>query len=240
LEILQKSVQAVQRNIAALALYIAVIACSSAFSWILYDHLGLPDKTSYPKVAYLIITLCVDAVLGVAAAFAQAVVFSRFAKDIDRPLWRMDGDMEAIRRYFPLWFALNVVVLVLKTFAFSLPAIFESENSGAFARWLLLAAVVTYIPLGAAMMFHKGSSWREFAETLAPYRRQFPKVLMLCCINGVLFMMMLSLLPDAMDKPLARVAIDVVSSYFDCVIFCAAWLICILDRQNPVEDDFEF
>ena len=58
--------------------------------------------------------------------------------------------------------------------------------------------------------------------------------------NGLFLFFFLALLIPTEEHPWLRPVVDVVSSYFDCVIFAATWQVCRLDRDTPSESDFEF
>ncbi len=240
MEIFQKAIQAVQRNVSALGVYLLAMVAVNGLAMGVYKLIGPPGESSYSKKTVLVCTIGVYVFLAVASAAAQSVVFSRFAKDIDRPLWRSAGDGESLRLYFPLWIVLNASVYVMNFLAFDLCALLDNEEIGVLPRWLLLFSVATYIPIGAAVMFNRNVTWRNLGEALSPLLRQFAKFLMLCCATGILFVFMLSLAAGASSQPALHLVIDVIFSYFDCVIFCAAWHICIIDRQNPEDSNFDF
>lgn len=240
MEILQRAIQAVQRNLSALGLYLLITVGTSAAGTAAYGVLGSPEESAYGKGTLFLCGLAIDALLTVAYAGAQTIGFARFAKDMDRPLWRIRDDREALQRYFLMWVLLNACIMALKQLSFDVPALFDNEDMGIFPGWLLLFAAAVCTPLGAAMMFQRTADWRKIGEVLTPYRRQFPKIFMLCCLNGILFLFMLALVAGIASQPGLRLVIDVIFGYFDCVVFCAAWFICILDRQTPEDTDFEF
>jgi len=240
LEIVQRSIQAVQRNLSALGLYLLITVAASAAGIAVSQTLGTPENSSFSKGTLFLCSVGIDAFLAVASAVAQAIVFSRFAKDIDRPLWRIRDDREALQRYFLPWLVLNVCLCVLTLLTVDVPRLIDNERFGFFAGWLLLFANAVYIPLGAAMMFMRTADWRNIGEALAPYRRQFGKAFALCLVTGFLFLLMIALIPPKGVQLVPGVFLGIVFGYFDCVIFCAAWLICMLDRQTPEDIDFEF
>lgn len=240
MEIVQRSIQAVQRNLSALGLYLLITVAANAAGIAVSQILGTPEKSSFSKETLFLCSVGIDAFLAVASTVAQAIVFSRFAKDIDRPLWRIRDDREALQRYFLLWLLLNACVVVLKQLSFDVPALLGNESIGFFPTWLLLFATAVYVPLGAAMMFMRTADWRNIGEALAPYRRQFGKAFALCLVTGFLFLLMIALIPPKGVQIVPGVFLGIVFGYFDCVIFCAAWLICMLDRQTPEDIDFEF
>ena len=240
MEILQRAIQAVQRNLSALGLYLVITVAASATSTAVYQALGSPEESAFSKGTLFLFGMGFDVCMTLVYAAAQAVVFSRFAKDIDRPLWRIRDDREALQRYFLPWLVLNACLFLLKQLSFDVPALLGNDTIGFFPSWLLLFAAAVYLPLGAAMMFLRTADWRNIGEALAPYRRQFGKTFALCCINGILFLFMLALVDRIKGQPWLGLLADIIFGYFDCVIFCAAWLICMFDRQTPENIGFDF
>jgi hypothetical protein len=241
LEYLKKAFQAVERNVFSLGLYLVIVVGARTAGTALRSALGLSEESARGNPFLFFCAAGTDAFLAAACAAAQTVVFSRFAKDMDRPLWRMRDDREALRRYFLLWLILNGIIYLLFLLSSDLPLLLDNEDAGAIPRWLLLFALAVYIPLGAGMMFQQTTDWRKMTEGLAPYGRQFGKILLVCCFSAILFLLHLTLLIEGLaSQPLLRVAVEVILCYFDCAIFCAAWVICMHDRQNPEDSSFEF
>lgn len=240
MEYLQRAFQAVQRNLSSLGLYLVIVVGASAAGTALFTALGISGDTVRGNVRLFACAVAVDLLLVLANAIAQAIVFSRFAKDMDRPLWRMRDDREALRRYFLLWLAFNGVVFLLNLLSYDVPILIDNEEFGAIPQLLALFAVALYIPLGAAMMFHGTADWRRIPESLGPYGRHFAKVMLVCCAAGFLYLMMLDAALRMKEHPLLRLVVDVILGYGDCVIFCAAWMICMHDRQNPEDSSFDF
>jgi hypothetical protein len=171
LEIVQRAVQAVQRNLFALGLYLLITVTASAAGITVSHALGSSEESAFSKGTLFFCGVGIDACLAIASAVAQAIVFSRFAKDIDRPLWRIQDDREALQRYFLLWIVLNACLSVLGLLSMDVPQLLDNEGFGFFPRWLFLFANAVYIPLGAAMMFMRTANWRNIGEALVPHHR---------------------------------------------------------------------
>ena len=240
MEILQQAIRAVQRNLHTLGLYLLVTFAANAVGVAAFAALGSPGESALGKELLFLCGLGIDVCFALVYSVAQAILFSRIAKDIDRPVWRIRDDREALRRYFFLWLILNGCVYLLKQLSSDVPALLDNQEIGFIPSLLLLFATAVYIPLGAAMMFQGTVKWRGLPEALSPYRRQFAKAFLLCCFGGILFLLMILLVERTESQPWLRVVIGIIFNYFDCVIFCAAWLICMLDRQNPEDAGFEF
>jgi len=240
LDILVQAIQAIQRNVPSLTLYLAITVSANVVALLVGSRIGDPEQASYGKGVLLLSEMGLDAFLVFCYAAAQAVAFSQLGKEIDRPLWKIADYREALRRYFPLWMALNGAVIVLNLLAFVVPPLIDNEEFGRLPFWLLVFASATYIPVGAAIMFCRKFEWRKPGEALAPLRRQFPKTLIVLCLNGLLFFFFLSLMVQTASQKWIRPIIDIIFGYFDCVVFSATWLICMLDRQAPEKVDLDF
>ena len=96
MDILLQAVKAVQRNVPALGLYLLFTVPASAL--VLAGNLWMGDTNPDAPVtaAMLAYEVAGDAFLIVVYAFAQSIVFSRMGRLIDRPLWKCQGDGEAL------------------------------------------------------------------------------------------------------------------------------------------------
>ena len=240
MNIFSQAIQAVQRNLAAFGLYI-MITVGAGLAVVCGNYLmGDPGPDTAWTAPLLLYEFAVDLALVAATAFAQSIVFSRFGKEMDRPLWKVAGDLEALRRYFKLWFVLNVVVVVCFKLAIFLPILLGDDRYQGGLLWLFVFTAAACVPVGAAIMFSREFHWRTLAESLAPFRRQIGKAALLFCANGLFLFFFLALLIPTEEHPWLRPVVDVISSYFDCVIFAATWQVCRLDRDAPSETDLEF
>lgn len=241
MEILSNAVQAVQQNVRALLLYLAIMVSANIVGYVA-NSLVIPDPEVNPfeNPTLLIYTFGLDLFLILCAAFAQAIVFARFGKEIDRPLWKVKGDWEALRRYFGLWFALNAGVFVLLEATNWAGRQFDYDQPFPMFFILMSGASILYIPIGACIMFTMRFEWRNLGESLAPLRRQFPKALLILGINTFLFVFYLALMIQTQSQQWLWPAITAISGYFDCLIFSATWLLCMFDRANPEGVDLDF
>jgi hypothetical protein len=173
LRILGDAVEAVQRNLYALALYVAVTVGFSIAGQIANYALGGPPEEAYASGAWTAYLLGLDAVFLVAIGLAQAVVFSRLGKDIDRPLWKITGNAEAVKRYFLLWLALNAAATALDRVALWSHTVLGNDALTATLALFHAVVIVVHIPIGAAIMFLGPFEWRKLPECLRPLWRQF-------------------------------------------------------------------
>lgn len=240
MRILGDALEAVQRNLYALVLYLAVTVGFSIAGQIANYVVGGPPEDPYASGAWTAYLLGLDAVFLVAIGLAQAVVFSRLGKAIDRPLWKIEGDAEAVKRYFVMWVALNAAATGLDRAALWSHAVLGDDKLTATLALFHAVVIVVHIPIGAAIMFLGPFEWRKLPECLRPLWRQFPQTLVVVLFNGVWFALFILLLAQTESQQWLRPALQVVFAYVDCVVFAATWFICMLDRQEPEEIDLGF
>lgn len=241
MEILLQAVQAVQRNVPALGLYLLFTIPASAL--VLAGNLWMGDvKPDTPVTsAMLAYEVAGDAFLVVVYAFAQSVVFARLGRVLDRPLWKCPTDGEALKRFFGLWVLLNMAAILVQRLEGWIPALMDSEAAIGPMFWLTAFFMAVYVPFGATVMFAGKPHWRELGETLGPLGRQWPKALSVFFFSGVAYILLrlfVTLQPESQRWLLP--AFDVIAGYFDCLIFCATWIVCMYDRQAPQDDDFDY
>jgi hypothetical protein len=239
-ELIRDAVNAVQKNLDALGIYMGItlvvsMAANFANSW-----MGAPPENPYADPNLVAYEVVLNLFLVFTTAIAQAIAFARLAKNIDRPLWKMSGDFEAVRKYLPLWAGLNAIVILIQVVTgWSVSTFGGSAASGSLFIAMVLAVIV-YIPAGAALMFLGTPEWSHLPEAVRPFFRQFPKMLVVLALTGVLFLLQISLIGGTENQPWLRPLVDIAFAYFDCVIFAAVWLVCMYDRQAPPEVDLDF
>jgi len=235
------AVRAVQQNARALLLYLAITVGASLIG---YAANGLimpgPEANLFEHTSLLIYKYGLDLFLILCSAFAQALVFARLGREIDRPLWKVKDDREALRRYFGLWFALNAGVFVLSEVTNWIGWLLDYNQPFPLLFIFMSAASILCVPIGACIMFTLQFEWRKLGESLAPLRRQIPKTALILGINTLFFMFYSELMIQTQSQQWLWPAISAISGYFDCLIFSATWLLCMFDRANPEGIDFDF
>lgn len=239
METLRQAIQAVQRNIGPLLVYLAAAFVAVAAAKGSSLLIGEPDNP-YKQPATLLLSILVSLLLSLITAAFQATIFARMGKEIDRPLWKSAGDWEALRKYMALWTGLNLLVLAfIQMFHFAITAL-DNEAVGSFFLLLYAMATVLYVPFGAAMMFGGDVSLKRAGERLTPLMRQMPQTLAVLLLSGMVFVFLHMLLPQTQSQPWLLPLLAVIEAYFNCVVFAAVWLICVYDRQNPEETEIDF
>ena len=238
MEVFAEAARSLRRNAGAVALYTVLGLGTNAIKRVGDAIVGsevLPALNPYAQGCYEF-----GANLFLAAGLAVAAVlgFSRLGRELDRPLWKVAGDAEALKRFFLPWF---VLILAIVTTARLLQRFAEGAPQSAWIPPLMFVFFVLFlfsVPVAACVMFFGHFDWREMPVSLAPLAHQFPLALAVLFVNFVAFIFMLSLpelvqiWPPLEDAPWFECLIDVPFALVDCYVFAAAWLICMLDRRE--------
>lgn len=207
---------------------------------------NLPDVKPVPSWIPLVrLVLQLGIVTGV--SLMQALIFMRFGREIDKPLWKCENDREAIKRFFMVWFILNLVfnlVNQVEVKAWST----EQMELGAFFSLLMNIGAIVYIPIGASIMHWGRLEWKEMGVSLRPLWRHiellFP-VLMLgylgYILQGVGLGVMQGMGVDLKTTIAAPALVMVLPTLIELLAFTVMWQACMANRNNPPDDnDFDF
>lgn len=222
-------------------MYIAACVATGIVTRLLRESLpGTESQTGPSGLTWF----ALDVFVACCIAAAQAVAFSRMGREIDRPLWKIPGDIEPLKRFFPLWFALNLAVLAWAKMTVSVAHGVEMEGA-VIALYLTYALIGNATLLvGACVMFVGRVEWSRIGADLVPLLRQLPATLGLCLFGflGFFACEALFLLATAAGafRWLLHAAAYAVSAYCDCVLFAGAWVICMTCRDMPEDVDFDF
>ena len=214
---LRQGVQSVQQNLWALFAYASVMAGLRTADILLTSS---PDSTSEESLTALQIVWIV--VLVLVTSLTQTVVFSKLAHNLDKPLWKLAGIAQALRRHLGYWLLANALFAVLMILGFVAPC---------------MVVGITYIFVGACRMFRWDSSW---TDVFRPFRREFPAALVLITFTGVMFVSYFMFMEGVQDRQILQPLVEIIFAYADLVIFSATWNLCMKDRETPDDVDFEF
>ena len=176
----------------------------------------------------------------------QAIIFARFGKELEKPLWKCGDDKEAVQRFFMIWFIWNLFWSLIVQFKIrAIKA--EALDLAYFLELITLFGSMFFIPVGVAIMYWGRLEWKELWEALRPTRRH-PEFLFPAMLLGFLGYMMrdvvLSLLLSMdvdLETSLTAPAIAItLPALIELLAFTVMWQACVYDRNNPPEDDDEF
>jgi hypothetical protein len=249
-EFLRAAIDAVQRNLAALTLYAAAATlmrlADHSLYWFALNPMGMDAKAYTTGPAGIAVAVALFALV----AAPHTVAFSWMGRDIDRPLWRVKDDWEALKRFYLLWLILDLMPLAIVRL--SDPRVYGVESNGLAILGLFgfITLSVMAIPVGGCLMFSGHVHWHQLGEILAPLARQPAKTGVVIGIGSVQCLLYLTIATalqgsDAdFSPPFAHIGLDVawtlIGSYLDCLVFAGVWLLCMTDRENPDDFDAEF
>lgn len=252
MELLKSASSELQRHLSSVALYLGFTAilslASSAF--VIYQTIQNPGSDVEPTIVSNAIRIVWFTAFSAVSAFAQCIAFSRIGREIDRPLWKVRDDREALRRFYIMWFEFN---LVANTFFWIAGTPFgdgEIQALNVLATFIAWGLVVILVPFGTCQMFLGSFSWQTFGNALGPLSRRTIAfapifgVTILQCMFGTYVGILTQ--PDGTEAlqlgltTVARFVCDVSLAYLDCLVFAAAWLVCKDDRDSPDELDLDF
>lgn len=171
-------------------------------------------------------------------AWIAAVAFARIGRFLDRPLWKVPTDWEALKRFFLPWL---VLILGAITFMNLLGRLIDASESSAPPIMLLFLMVlleVLIVPIGACIMFHGKFEWSTLSEALAPLAKQGERTLPLILLSFFLTFMFFVL-----SSSIPRMTLPIVSAVaalWDCFMFVGIWLVCMMDREAHDDVDLDF
>lgn len=241
LNILIEAAQSIQRHVRAFFAYLAIAIPATVFTVVVLFLYPAPKEDPMGSPAIIAWSVGLTVLLVVWWSLAQTIAFSRLGREMDRPLWKVPTDGEAIRRFLPMWCVLNAVPQAAHLgAAWHLSAVGPGLAPSLLALlWISSAVLVT--PVGAAIMFLGRPGVKSLGDALRPFGRRFPQTVIVMITSGAVFFFADYINRRTAEQVHLRPVIDVAFIYFDCLIFSASWLLCKLDRDRPdEEDDFEF
>ena len=231
------AISAVDRNLSALFLFIAIFLPASVIKLVcdifLERHYGIDENTDVlPPLLHVYHAASLMLIAAFSAA-ARSTAFARLAARLDFPRWRISGHKEALRRFFLMWFVLDVIAV--ETPVLVLPFVGQQLGMPEFAGalfYLWVAYVLLIVPVGTCVMFHGHFRKTEAGEIFQPLLERIGPTLAILVISFVALFFQMVLLEVAKDMKVLYPLIDIAFVYLECVFFAAYWLICLDYRDN--------
>lgn len=240
MEVIRQGLGALQRNRGAFLLYFAITATFHGALLTVHLQIIEPRAQSFSAIVLMLIRL--GSIVGVTAAYAlaQCIAFSRIGRDIDRPLWKVAGDTEAIRKFYNLWFILMLVNVLVFQICDQVAATASNDSTSLMLLLLWLTTVSVLIPLGAAVMFQGRAGREEIGRAFETLTRQLPRTLLIVLLAYVITSVVLAI--QSLVLPMWCLPIEwLIDSYGDCLIFSCTWVLCMYNRDEESEDtDLDF
>ena len=220
----------------ALILYAAALILSS---WLHYGVEYVLETEAWgamPSAVENTIRLARDLAIVLLAALVMPVAFGMLGRALARPLWKVGVPGEALRRFFSLWFLMNLLLITVSRVTGKL---MEAESPAAgLTLGILIILYASYIIVGAGIMYHGRFGTEDLSKALAPFIREGGQTGLLILL--ALFTVLVALFTDIDVEDLswlyhAPVA-GVLSAVLECVIFSGAWIICMTSQETPDDD----
>jgi hypothetical protein len=197
------------------------------------DPENAPDWMKYYGLALSILHPVIYSVL-------QAVGFAFVGRTIDRPLWRCDTALEALKRFYITWLLLNLGLYLFMRLI-GLASLWENADLFGFLSLLLAFYYALYIPVGGALMYASRLKQYTVGEALAPLGRRIGATLVVMLLMFVGYVVNLMLAVIQRDNLLIDVinhgAFSFLMAWIELVAFAAVWLLCMDDRAADMTDN---
>ena len=212
-----------QQNLRTLLLYVGLIASyHSGLLLAYYKFIEPVEDTLDPRYlnAYTFGTTILTAFL---LAIVQSIFFARFGRKIDRPFWKISGDWEAIKRFFKLWFLLNLGIRALLSIPTAVLARTGNEELAAMLLVFTLGIAVLAVPFGSAVMFYGKLAQDEVKAAIHTLADQFLRLVVLMILAYCVAIVLSSILAAETMNPWLSPLVFIVDAYIDCLVFCCVW-----------------
>jgi hypothetical protein len=202
------------------------------------------DMTPKP-LWYVVSSLSLDLLFVVLIAAFQAVSFALIGEEMDRPLWKCAGWQDGLKRFFTLWFIVNLLYITSARLPMSAP---ESIHLEVYVLMALFRFGLTVlgVPLGACIVYGGGLRWEDVPGMLAPFFRLFPMAFVALSL-GFLQWLIIDVASGLLQADQSSVwllsVVNVPLIILECLAFAVMWLVCMHHRDIADEfedDDFDF
>jgi len=246
LHLVEDGIRALWRVRAAVIMYLGgTIVATVLYHAVAATAAGEIDSESPPRWLPFVSTIT-DVSFAALWAVIQTVTFALIGRDIDRPVWKCTGASEALKRYFKIWFVINLLVILMQSLRGSM---MRSEMEGPL-EFLIMVTFLFTTPYGAALMhqgIHTAEDMGEALRTLFFSGRLLVQLLLVGLLQFVLYLAaMISILdagPGTLLATLVSVLTNLPSGILDCLLFVMAWKLAMLhrearmnERDNPFDD----
>ena len=182
------------------------------------------------------IRLARDLAVVVIAALVMPISFAMIGRDLARPLWKIGVPGEALRRFFLLWFIMNLLVVTVSHITNRLVQA-DSPVAGLMIG-VVIILYATYIIVGAGVMYHGRFGPEDLSKALAPFVREVGQTGLMLLV--ALFTVLVALFTDIEVENLSWLyhapVSAVLSALLELVVFSGAWIICMTSQETPDDD----
>ncbi len=239
----------IKKNANKIVLLTSVYIVLHTLLFLLYELIALKLEVSvnnFPNdFLFSIVDVLKEIILCAILGAIQAIIFSRLGVILDFPVWRCRDDKEALRRFFLLWFGVNVTLITLNRVS----TVFADRGYSDLAYFmggLGLIANIVYLPLTICWMYsgEKLTEDDSFFRVFRPITRQWRETIGMwgIIIISILISIFILGLP-IFEEPsiltaILKTLIIIPLAGIDILVFCWTWLLCIQGRIQGLDDDY--
>lgn len=239
MEFLAEGFRSLERHWRIVAMYtgLSLVVAMSIHTWqaaMLQKWLGPIDDSTIRITDFAIMVIGTTIGAGI-----QTIYFAQLGRAIDRPLFKVDGPLDALRRFFTTWLLLNLLLLGIIEI-FKRLAVDGHPAAGGLVFFYVVAYVL-YVPIGACIMFHGGA---PIGDAVSPMTRLFPQTAAVIFLRLFAFSLEYSFAPFVVPTVenttawlVGAPALITMMVLLECVSFAAMWEICKSNRDLGDEDD---
>lgn len=239
-DFLRNAFRALLENFRAFLFY-AAVALVLGIASVLFRVFIIAPMTDSASDTQLNLYLIAFQIGHVAITMAAATVtFARIGREVDKPMWRVADDVDALRLFYRMWILIGLIGLV----SMQVVQLIASETSEPVTvdmfRVGFLVLIALLYAFGSCVMFYGRPGREEINQAFTTMSHHAGPVMMVCIIGvlaGFILPPLFVLLPLFLQP-----VVNVLDAYIDCFIFTFMWLVCIYNRDHYEhhEDDIDF
>lgn len=239
-QFLREAFRALENNLRPVLLYCAVAlllgAIHIAVVYYVFNPMEQAGNTDWLPLYTIGLLIALSAV----GALADSVFLAQIGREVDKPMWRVSNDADAVRLFYGLWLFLRLINLAYSQFV----QLVATDTSEAFTQvmfilsYLVLATVI--VAFGAAVMFYGRVRTEEISQAFATLSHHPGPIALIILVGTVFGYVILDLM--ARLPVFAVPLVSILDGFVTCLIFAFTWLVCVYHRDHfeHDEDDFDF
>lgn len=243
MQLLVQAEAALLRNWRIVLVYLILSIITMTCCRAIFEQLKLivPEETTPKPFWFVLANLGLDLTLVGAIAALQSVAFAAIGADMDRPQWKWGEWQESLKRFFSVWFILNLLFITSNGIPSAVPASIQIEVL-AIVFLFQVGMIVLGVPFCTCIVYGGGLVWREVPAMLLPFFRLFHLALIAVAL-GFLQCVVIGFTARAGRDSLTLWALtNVPLILVECLAFAVMWLVCMNHRDiadQYEEDDFD-
>lgn len=228
-------------------IYVLAHACCILLTEIFSNYVyQLREASTIPVSLASLLFAINDVLLCAGIGAVQAICFSRLGAKLDAPIWRCKSNVEALKRFFLIWFGVNVAIITLPNLVGTFSEYGYSGISDLFAILSIFASFI-YLPLTVCWMHsgEKAMEEEEIFKVFRPITRQWGESIGMWILIGLSILFSLYIYSfeilnqQNLMTALLKAVIIIPFSAVDIVVFCWTWNLCIEYRNSGLDAEYD-